>query len=89
MPELVLFHQAAISQNKCRYVQTKIMYEENEAIYSGIIFKGFTPIELESMTILFGPRNIWRIQVFVFTIIPCFYFMNVVEEPSLKGFVIS
>lgn len=43
MPELMLFHQAVISQNK-----SMIIYDENEAVSSGIIFKGFIPIELRA-----------------------------------------
>lgn len=35
-----------------------IIYEENDAVSSGIIFKGFTPAELRALTILLGLRNI-------------------------------
>lgn len=84
----MLFHQAVISQNKCRYVQTMITYEENEAVSSGIIFKGFTPIELRAWPCYLVPEIFGGFK-FCFHIIPCFCFMNVVEEPSLKGLAIS
>lgn len=71
-----------------------IIDEENDAVSSGIIFKGFAPAELRALTIILV-SEIFREFKFCFhhnnLVFTCFSFcfVNVVRAPSLKGLAIS
>lgn len=71
-----------------------IIYEENDAVSSVIIFKGFTPAELRArpyylLSEIFREfKFCFHHNDFVFTSFS-FCFVNVVKAPSLKGLAIS